>query len=419
MFFLSADDLRSLYLIVLHFPLISRKIADKDVCGTMMISGVGCPCPNGIQPKPPTPAPPPPPPAPPPAPSAIASSPTASPPGQAASAPSSTQSLAGAGDKITICYRDGGGSAFVQATIFQSDVQARDLEAKGNLIPAPATGCGAGAPVCDCTTCQAPSPPPPSPTASPTAPMSTPAPNLGAPVGIDWKLNIRCADWRDQAHTWAKAKQLEYLYKCQQQDCVQSLEPKDANGALQSNGIPMTPGCRYMDSSFGNGFCYAYNSAQMYCKNNPGYSACQNDQGESAAKPPLGTADPAIRKTSWRPGSYPMRGTQSGTASCSCVKQCACKDPVFSTKKGEENLIKTWECRCVDPNQAPVGPGSAKPTAIYKDSGKGDECGCACTVSGAARRRHRRRNLLSVGSSPTISLRQEISSDLLLPIRCF
>ena len=37
-------------------------------------------------------------------------------------------------------------------------------------------------------------------------------------------LNIRCADWRDKAHTWASYKQKDYIEKCMAQDCVQSME---------------------------------------------------------------------------------------------------------------------------------------------------------------------------------------------------
>jgi hypothetical protein len=71
-------------------------------------------------------------------------------------------------------------------------------------------------------------------------------------------LNIRCGDWRDLHSTWDDTKQKTFYAKCMGQDCEQSLESGDK-----------TPGCRFMDGNKaggeGKGFCYAYNSAQMWC----------------------------------------------------------------------------------------------------------------------------------------------------------
>ena len=109
-------------------------------------------------------------------------------------------------------------------------------------------------------------------------------------------LNIRCSDWRDGADSWEAAKQKEYIEKCMAQDCVQSLESGSPGGGPTAAGaIPETPGCRFLD---GQGFCYAYNSAQMWCANG-GSAAWCNDGGENWAQPPLGTA--TTRQTGWTP----------------------------------------------------------------------------------------------------------------------
>ena len=211
---------------------------------------------------------------------------------------------------------------------------------------------------------------PPSP---PTPPEDLCASGSFAGGDCKFLINIRCADWRDQADSWNKAKQMEYLYKCMAQDCVQSLEPVDSNREAQTaDGIPETPGCRYLDDSPGSGFCYAYNAAQMWCKENPDSEVCQNDPWSSAAaRAPLGSE--ASRQTAWQPGTFPLRGSSAslGTVSCACMKQCAC---TVGWNK--------WECRCVDENQEPVGPGSAVPTKIVQDGRKKDECACLCTENG-------------------------------------
>ena len=225
----------------------------------------------------------------------------------------------------------------------------------------------------------------------------------GSFAGGDCKflINIRCADWRDQADSWNKAKQMEYLYKCMAQDCVQSLEPVDSNREAQTaDGIPETPGCRYLDDSPGSGFCYAYNAAQMWCKENPDSEVCQNDPWSSAAaRAPLGSE--ASRQTAWQPGTFPLRGSSAslGTVSCACMKQCAC---TVGWNK--------WECRCVDENQEPVGPGSAVPTKIVQDGRKKDECACLCTENGDG---GRRRLLSEAASVPTKSRKRLLSESLL------
>ena len=116
----------------------------------------------------------------------------------------------------------------------------------------------------------------------------------------------------------------------------------------------------------------------MWCEANPSSPYCLNDGGPSWARAPLGSYQG--RATAWEPGTFPLRGSSSsqGTVSCACMKQCACT--VGYNK---------WECRCVDENQRPVGPGSATPTKIIRDGSKKDECGCLCTENndGGSRRR--------------------------------
>jgi hypothetical protein len=77
------------------------------------------------------------------------------------------------------------------------------------------------------------------------------------------------------------------------------------------------------------------------------------------------------------------------------MKQCACT--VGYNK---------WECRCVDENQIPVGPGSAKPTKIVKDGTKKDECACLCTENGGG---GARRLLFETASDSTRSRRHLLS----------
>jgi len=56
-------------------------------------------------------------------------------------------------------------------------------------------------------------------------------------------------------------------------------------------------------------------------------------------------------------------------------------------------------CRCVDGQQSPTGPGSFVPERIIETSSKKGECACVCNDVGA-----RRRSLLAIGSTPTITL---------------
>ena len=183
------------------------------------------------------------------------------------------------------------------------------------------------------------------------------------------KLNIRCANWRDQADTWAAAKQKNYLEQCMAQDCVQSLESG-----------PDTPGCRFRDWQ---GFCYYSSSAQLWCANGGSAEFCR-DGGADWGRPPLGTAGRA--QTAWTPGSYPYRGrsASSGTLACACMKDCTCN-------KGT--------CRCANPQQQPVGPGSYVPEEILLKTSNVGECACFCNDVGA-----RRRNLLAIGSPRTVAL---------------
>jgi hypothetical protein len=183
------------------------------------------------------------------------------------------------------------------------------------------------------------------------------------------KLNIRCADWRDEADTWSSYKQKDYIEKCMAQDCVQSMESGSD-----------TPGCRFLD---GQGFCYYMNSAQMWCANGGSATYC-HDGGADWGQPPLGTATSS--HTGWTPGTFPYRGSSAdkGSQACACMKDCSCYKGV---------------CRCVDEQQSPTGPGSFVPERIIKTSSKKGECACVCNDVGA-----RRRSLLAIGSRPTITL---------------
>jgi hypothetical protein len=254
---------------------------------------------------------------------------------------------------------------------------------------------------CDCSVCpgleprqtaappapeedKAPAPPPPPPPSDTPPPDDVNVCKMQADGTCKSRLNIRCGDWRDGADSWAAAKQKDYIEKCMAQDCVQSLESGSPGGGPTAAGaIPETPGCRFLD---GQGFCYAYNSAQMWCANG-GSAAWCNDGGANWAQPPLGTA--TTRQTGWTPGTFPYRGkSATGSMACACMKQCSCTVG-----------FKKWECRCVDANQKPVGPGSSVPTKIIVDQTKKDECACMCNDQGA-----RRRTLLALGSSPTVTL---------------
>ena len=144
-------------------------------------------------------------------------------------------------------------------------------------------------------------------------------------------LNIRCANWRDQADTWRDSKQLDYIQQCMGQDCEQSMESGSD-----------TPGCRFMD---GNGFCFAYNSAQTWCGTAGLGSPYCIDGGADWAQPPLGNAETS--QTGWIPGTFPYRGSSAdkGSMECACMKDCTCTDS---------------KCYCVNENQPPVGPVSAQ-----------------------------------------------------------
>ncbi len=230
---------------------------------------------------------------------------------------------------------------------------------------------------------KAPAPPPP----PPPPPPATPPPDAVCKMQADGTcksgLNIRCGDWRDGADNWAAAKQKDYIEKCMAEDCVQSLESgSPGGGPMAAGGIPETPGCRFLD---GQGFCYASNSAQMWCANGGSAAYC-NDGGANWGQPPLGTA--TTSQTGWKPGIFPYRGKATGSMACACMKQCSCTAG-----------YKKWECRCADANQKPVGPGTSVPTKIIVDGQKKDECACMCNDQGA-----RRRTLLALGSSQPVTL---------------
>jgi hypothetical protein len=63
-------------------------------------------------------------------------------------------------------------------------------------------------------------------------------------------LNSECAQLRDGADAMSASTQLEKIKKCMEKDCVQSLEGGNT-------------GCAFLDP---NGFCYAYATAQAWCR---------------------------------------------------------------------------------------------------------------------------------------------------------
>ena len=193
-------------------------------------------------------------------------------------------------------------------------------------------------------------------------------------------LNIRCADWRDKADTWTAYKQKDFIQQCMAQDCVQSLESGSD-----------TPGCRFLD---GQGFCYAYNSAQMWCANGGSSTYC-HDGGADWGQPPLGTSTQA--KTGWTPGTFPYRGSSAdkGSLACACMKDCTCS---------------RGTCWCVDEKQSPTGPGSFLPAKIHKSISKEGQCACVCNDVGA-----RRRSLLAIDRPKRLS--ETVSLARILPGR--
>ena len=162
------------------------------------------------------------------------------------------------------------------------------------------------------------------------------------------------------------------------QDCVQSMESGSE-----------TPGCRFLD---GNGFCYAYNSAQMWCANGGDPTYC-HDGGADWAQPLLGTA--TSQQTGWAPGTFPYRGSSAdlGSLECACMKGCGCT----TSWSGEQ-------CYCADKTQQPVGPGNMSPKTVTYSSIQKDNCACRCNNVEGGRRR-----LLTIGSAPTVSLADMLS----------
>jgi len=171
-------------------------------------------------------------------------------------------------------------------------------------------------------------------------------------------LNKYCADYRDsfkKSPAKNKAKIQKLMTKCMNQDCAQSLE----------GGSESKPGCRFLS---GNGFCYAYSSAQMWCKDNKNVKNC-DDGGDKWAASPLGTAESKL-KTAWKPRED-IAILDSGEKtkdkfSCVCMKGCA-----INGKKSK--------FLCADENTKGVGDKDIDiPSAITKNSGKKDQCACKC-----------------------------------------
>jgi len=171
-------------------------------------------------------------------------------------------------------------------------------------------------------------------------------------------LNIRCADWRDSAHTWAPTKQQGYYASCMAQDCEQSLEGGESNH-------PDLPGCRFLD---GNGFCYAYGTAQMWCAGRGIDTPWCSDGGASWGLAAAGLGTAAEKPTDWTPhADVKFRGQWSDDApySCSCMKDCTC------------NKVK--QCWCVDEDQKETGPASYYvDTKRSRSSSKSGTCACTC-----------------------------------------
>jgi len=300
------------------------------------------------------------------------------------------------GEKTVKCYFQDG--KFCPAKPSEETRKLLDEAASPPPPPPPPPPGPDGEDACCLTECAASpatapsSPPPPPPEASSPPPASANVCTMQSDGTCKSLLNIRCADWRDEADTWAAAKQQDYISKCMAQDCVQSLETGSD-----------TPGCRFLDKAWG--FCFAYNSAQTWCES-AGASAsgyCQ-DGGADWAQPPLGShvcaADASTCQTGWTPGTYPYRGSSAdqGSMACACMKDCTCNGP---------------KCWCKNADQQPVGPGDFMPSTIYSSSSKKGECACFCTAIGDGVRR--RRNLLgamaasgsalpAIGQSPRISL---------------
>mmetsp|Transcript_20910 Transcript_20910/g.69822 ORF Transcript_20910/g.69822 Transcript_20910/m.69822 type:complete len:154 (-) Transcript_20910:113-574(-) len=145
------------------------------------------------------------------------------------------------------------------------------------------------------------------------------------------------------------------------QDCVQSLEGNDSNQ-------PDLYGCRFLD---GNGFCYAYGSAQIWCSTAGLGSSYCNDGGKKWALAPLGTAK--AQPTAWRPHkNVGIRGGFEDTPySCSCMKNCSCSK---NTKPGKGT------CQCVSTDEKETGPASYYNDLkkIYENSNSAGTCHCTC-----------------------------------------
>jgi len=222
----------------------------------------------------------------------------------------------------------------------------------GSLDPKPHFGYDACTPA-RCIEPEPPVLPPPPPPKVLEAPM-----HQGDPAG-GWGLNIRCADFRDKAVTFAEKKQIEYLTGCMEQDCVQSLEGGNANRADEV-------GCRYTDA---NGFCYHSGSTQMWCKDNSDDARCI-DGGTLWAIPELGSAPGT--PSAWMPvANYPLRGAAKAlglVVSCSCMKNCGCS-----------HSSKESKCFCTHADQLKSGVGPWGPDRIIR-SGKDGECACVCVA---------------------------------------
>jgi len=269
-----------------------------------------------------------------------------------------------------------------------TSVEAQTLAPEITLAPGETTPAPAATP-----------PPPPPPTTLPPEIVCGLA--GGTRIGgfrCDFYINIRCQKWRDEGYSWSTSKQRTYLSECMAQDCEQSMEPLDSQkDTLTAEGIPLTPGCRYVDKY---GFCYTENAAQMWCKENPTSHHCDGshdptvaynhntagrhedthpgtdeiEQGDSDpvthghdggavwARTPLGSAlaeSPGARSTEgWKPGTFKYMGNgNDGTTSCACMKDCTCR---LSSR--------SWKCYCVDKDQTPVGPGEAVPSSVIRSS---------------------------------------------------
>lgn len=197
------------------------------------------------------------------------------------------------------------------------------------------------------TTPAATATPPPPPKAEPGPVVC----DLAGGIALDgfecsFLINSWCAKWIDSGHLDSKSKQLDFMERCMEQDCEQSLQGSSSVDAR---------GCRYLDE---HGFCYGSSAAQEWCRLNPtsAYCSARHDGGIEWAVPPLGQASDRI--TAWHPRQVAFKGQgNDGSMSCRCMKDCSCTGG-----------SSPWKCTCASSYQTPVGPGLLEPISIVTNT---------------------------------------------------